>query len=283
MQLQLQSLSVARSLVGVREEPSGSNSGKDVLAFLKSVGIDTPAPWCAAFVYHCIERAAKESSAVNPFAKMKGKAWTPSWLAYANKHIETLTGRRAKSLAESGRPLFDVGLSSFIASASAHDALKSSDNAASNRVQSARPILTPGMFFLLYYPKLKRVGHIGFIASPLDTLLLMKHGGANLAICDTDYDAMYDKLVSNLSNTIVGIGARGERETASNNRDEGKPKCVSDIAKLSADCKRSVSDLLSRGLVATIEGNTDPKGSRTGGGVFVRTRKLAGLHRIVGY
>ncbi len=262
MQLQQLTISIARSFVGVREEPSGSNTGKDVTTFLKSAGIDSPAPWCAAFVYCCIERAAQQSSLVNPFAKMNGKAWTPSWLAYADKYNETLTGRRAKSLAESGHALLAEDFSSDAESARIQSA-KSGDDT------NAQPILWPGMFFLLYYPKLKRVGHIGFIASSLDALLLLKHGGDRLAICDRGYTKKHDRLLFSKEKN----DGQGDISLQSS----------SESSRLTTDCKRAVNELISRGLVATIEGNTDLKGSRTGGSVCLRTRKLAGLHRIAGY
>ena len=36
-------------------------------------------------------------------------------------------------------------------------------------------------------------------------------------------------------------------------------------------------------VVHTIEGNTNPAGSREGGGVYRRERKLSGIHRFVLY
>ncbi|MHA4893540.1 NlpC/P60 family protein [Pedobacter sp. PWIIR3] len=40
---------VAQSLVGIREGKK-ANTGKEVSGFLKYVGVQVPAPWCAAFV-----------------------------------------------------------------------------------------------------------------------------------------------------------------------------------------------------------------------------------------
>lgn len=55
-------LEIATSKLGVREDPPGSNRGKDVDIFLRSVGLN-PAngryPWCAALVSYCIEEAAE--------------------------------------------------------------------------------------------------------------------------------------------------------------------------------------------------------------------------------
>ena len=246
------SLSVARSYVGVREDPPGSNRGEHVERFLKLCGIAPGEPWCAAFVYTCIAEAAKSSGCANPFAKLESKAWTPSWLGWADAHSEKLTGRRAKALADGGRRLFDA---EYEATCGENPAATTIAAAISNPPH----VLTPGMFFLLYYPKLKRVAHIGFIASPLDALMLVERGGNSLAIGARDY-------ASRLQNRI---------EPAQTNN--------AARAELEADAAFACKTLYTSGLVATIEGNTDPAGSRTGGGVFVRTRKLAGMHRIAMY
>lgn len=65
-------LSIARSQLGCKEEPKGSNWGKDVQKYLGSVGITFPAAWCMAFVYWCTEQAAKELKVKNPLVKTGG-------------------------------------------------------------------------------------------------------------------------------------------------------------------------------------------------------------------
>jgi len=53
-------LDIARSFEGVREH--GKNRGPHVDEFIRSVGLDPrdgAYPWCAAFVYFCLSRAAK--------------------------------------------------------------------------------------------------------------------------------------------------------------------------------------------------------------------------------
>jgi CHAP domain len=50
-------IEIAKSQIGVCENPKGSNSGKEVNEYLKSVGINFPAPWCMAFVYWCFKQA----------------------------------------------------------------------------------------------------------------------------------------------------------------------------------------------------------------------------------
>lgn len=63
-------LAAADSQLGVREEPLGSNSGPEVNAYLRSVGLGPGQPWCAAFVYWCIREASNTV----------GASWVP-WIA----------------------------------------------------------------------------------------------------------------------------------------------------------------------------------------------------------
>lgn len=62
-------LNVAVSQIGFAEIPKGSNWGKHVEKYLRSVGITAPSPWCMAFVYWCVDTAAKESKQINPLFK----------------------------------------------------------------------------------------------------------------------------------------------------------------------------------------------------------------------
>lgn len=62
-------LSVARSQIGVSEQPQGSNWGPKVQQYLASVGIGFPAAWCMAFVYWCVDKAAREMKTANPLLK----------------------------------------------------------------------------------------------------------------------------------------------------------------------------------------------------------------------
>ena len=65
-------IEIARAQVGVMEEPPGSNSGPKVNQYLLRVGIDpahTTAEqryWCMAFVYWCVDEAAKALNTANP-------------------------------------------------------------------------------------------------------------------------------------------------------------------------------------------------------------------------
>lgn len=70
-------LSVAAGKVGVLEDPKDSNSGRDVDAFLTSVGVPlglpaTRKPWCCAFVYWCLNEAARSLGRPNPMVRTAG-------------------------------------------------------------------------------------------------------------------------------------------------------------------------------------------------------------------
>jgi len=72
MKLSELSLSYAVSQIGVVEVPLGSNKGKDVEKYLKSVGLGGGYPWCMAFVYWCVNEASKEQGKKNPLSKTGG-------------------------------------------------------------------------------------------------------------------------------------------------------------------------------------------------------------------
>ena len=72
--LQQKALAQAITQLGQHENPLGSNWGKPVQDYLKSVGINFPASWCMAFVYWCFEQV---SEGKNPLVKTGGvlNAW----------------------------------------------------------------------------------------------------------------------------------------------------------------------------------------------------------------
>ena len=72
MTLAERSLEIALSHMGVSEHPKGSNSGPEVNIYLKSVGLGPGYPWCMAFVYWCVNEAAKELGLINPLVKTPG-------------------------------------------------------------------------------------------------------------------------------------------------------------------------------------------------------------------
>lgn len=67
MQIQELALREAASQLGVRELPQ--NRGPKVEEYLAAVGLKAGEPWCAAFVYWCIERACRALGTQNPFPK----------------------------------------------------------------------------------------------------------------------------------------------------------------------------------------------------------------------
>jgi hypothetical protein len=59
----------AATQIGVREDPPLSNRGREVEAYLASVGVPPGNAWCAAFVYFCVDRAAAAKGLANPLPK----------------------------------------------------------------------------------------------------------------------------------------------------------------------------------------------------------------------
>ena len=88
-QLRLKALEIAIDEIGVEEIPKGSNWGKDVKKYLKSTGITDPAPWCAAYVYWCIEKACRKLHLPHPLDKVKLKAYVQSYANWANEKRST--------------------------------------------------------------------------------------------------------------------------------------------------------------------------------------------------
>jgi hypothetical protein len=97
-------LEVAASQVGVMEEPPGSNRGPVVDTYHRAVGLD-PAdglPWCAAFVYFCFQRAARQLARSNPVVKTAGVL--DHWNRAREKRVPTITAAAAHMREELVRP-----------------------------------------------------------------------------------------------------------------------------------------------------------------------------------
>ena len=62
-------LRVAAGECGVREDPSGSNSGPEVDGYLASLGLPPGKSWCAAFLYWCFDEAARRRHVANPLPR----------------------------------------------------------------------------------------------------------------------------------------------------------------------------------------------------------------------
>lgn len=65
-------LCIALSQEGVAEKPKNSNSGPEVNAYLKSIGLGPGYAWCMAFVYWCVKTASVEMGIKNPLVKTGG-------------------------------------------------------------------------------------------------------------------------------------------------------------------------------------------------------------------
>ena len=76
--LMLQSLAIAASQVGQREQPPLSNRGPQVDQYLRAVGIDPEHSstdgrnWCMAFVYWAYQTAARSLDGANPLPRSAG-------------------------------------------------------------------------------------------------------------------------------------------------------------------------------------------------------------------
>lgn len=55
-------IAAARAEIGQKESPIGSNWGGKIPEYLASVGISTPAPWCAGWLYWVFNKALGEQN-----------------------------------------------------------------------------------------------------------------------------------------------------------------------------------------------------------------------------
>jgi hypothetical protein len=70
--LAAKALAKAIAQLGVQEVPKNSNSGPQVNAYLKRIGLGPGYAWCMAFVYWCVDEAANELKLKNPLVKTGG-------------------------------------------------------------------------------------------------------------------------------------------------------------------------------------------------------------------
>jgi len=73
--------------LGVQEQPAGSNWGKFVQTYLNFVGIQSPAPWCCAFLVYRVHQAAKEIG-LQPIVPKTGYVQNLYLWAKANHLVE---------------------------------------------------------------------------------------------------------------------------------------------------------------------------------------------------
>lgn len=64
--LSLEALRIARTQLGVHEQPPGSNWSPEIQKYLNSVGLMKPNSWCISFVYWCYDLASHNLKVINP-------------------------------------------------------------------------------------------------------------------------------------------------------------------------------------------------------------------------
>ena len=91
----------------VKEEPKGSNKGKDVEKYLKSTGLGPGYPWCMAFVYSVFEELSKSLGTSNPLPRTAGvmNHWNS---ADKNLKIDIEKAKKDPSLIKPGQIFFMV-------------------------------------------------------------------------------------------------------------------------------------------------------------------------------
>lgn len=83
----IKAVELAAQSIGVMEDPPGSNWGKYVQAYLNSVGINSPAAWCAAFVNYKVKQAAMELKVASDWP---ATGYCPTILAWAKQNKRLL-------------------------------------------------------------------------------------------------------------------------------------------------------------------------------------------------
>jgi hypothetical protein len=83
----------------VREQPVGSNSGPEVDAYLRAVGLDPGFAWCVAFTHFCFKKGAESLGVSNPHIKTAGVLdhWN-----LAGKKAKVVRVTNAKAVADPG-------------------------------------------------------------------------------------------------------------------------------------------------------------------------------------
>lgn len=77
----------------VREVPRNSNRGAEVDAFMKCAGCELGGSWCCAFVYWCMDHAAKELGRKNPMVRTG--VCLDHWQLAPTKGVNRFTTARA--------------------------------------------------------------------------------------------------------------------------------------------------------------------------------------------
>jgi len=88
-------LETAVSQIGITEHPLGSNRGKEVEDYLRSVGLGGGFPWCMAFIHWCFEQTAQKLKINNPAVKTGGVL--NHWTEAGRRNIPRVTSEQAKN------------------------------------------------------------------------------------------------------------------------------------------------------------------------------------------
>ena len=88
-------ITIAKSQIGVMEQPPGSNRGPEVDEYVRRVGL-SPAgkfAWCAAFLYFCFDEASRAQGRTNPVVKTAGVL--DHWNTAGRRGVPRVTKARA--------------------------------------------------------------------------------------------------------------------------------------------------------------------------------------------
>jgi hypothetical protein len=96
-----EAVTVARSQIGVMENPPGSNKGPEVNDYLRCVDCPPGSFWCAGFVFWCFDKAAKNLGKKNPLVKTGG--CLAHWNNTKGKKIGSKTAIENPSLVRPGQ------------------------------------------------------------------------------------------------------------------------------------------------------------------------------------
>lgn len=89
----------ANTQIGVRENPLGSNRGREVDQYLRAVGLNPGFAWCVAFTHFCYLKAAESLRRENPHIRTAGVL--EHWNKAGNKP-DVLRITKAKAVADPG-------------------------------------------------------------------------------------------------------------------------------------------------------------------------------------
>jgi hypothetical protein len=93
-------IEIARTQIGIMEQPPGSNRGPEVDKYITCCGLDPAGrfAWCATFVYWCFDQAAQKLNRRNPAVKTGGV------LAHWNKAAHASGATRFTNLKAKNNP-----------------------------------------------------------------------------------------------------------------------------------------------------------------------------------